>query len=157
MVFVCENNLYAEFTPQAVHTKATSIAERAAAYKMPGLSVDGNDAVAVFAAAADALDRARHGAGPTLIEALTYRFRGHHEGDPMAYRTKEEVEAWHARDPIPRFRAWLLGKGFFTEADDRRLVAEAQAEVDAATEFARRSPWPAPGEVLAIIETPDGS
>jgi len=151
VVFACENNLYAEFTPQAVHTKATAIAERAGAYKMPGVSVDGNDAVAVFAAASVALDRARHGAGPTLIEALTYRFRGHHEGDPMAYRTKEELAAWRARDPIPRFRAWLLSKGFFTETDDQRLVAEVQAEVDAATEYARQSPWPAPEEALEDV------
>jgi pyruvate dehydrogenase E1 component alpha subunit len=151
VVFACENNLYAEFTPQAVHTKATAIAERATAYKMPGVRVDGNDAVAVFAVAGAALDRARHGAGPTLIEALTYRFRGHHEGDPMTYRAKEEVEAWRTRDPIPRFRAWLLSKGFFTETDDQRLVAEAQTEVDAATEYARQSPWPAPEEALEDV------
>ena len=151
LVFVCENNLYAEFTPQAVHTKATAIAERAAAYKMAGVTVDGNDAVAVFAAAADALDRARHGAGPTLVEALTYRYRGHHEGDPMAYRTKEEVESWRQRDPIPRFQGWLLGKGFLSEADDQRLVAEVQSEVDAATEFARQGPWPAPEATLEDV------
>jgi pyruvate dehydrogenase E1 component alpha subunit len=151
LVFVCENNLYAEFTPQTVHTKATAIAERAAAYKMAGVTVDGNDAVAVFAAAADALDRARHGAGPTLVEALTYRYRGHHEGDPMAYRTKEEVESWRQRDPIPGFRGWLGGKGFLSEADDQRLVAEVQSEVDAATEFARQSPWPAPEATLEDV------
>jgi pyruvate dehydrogenase E1 component alpha subunit len=151
IVFVCENNLYAEFTPQTVHTKATSIAERASAYKMPGLTVDGNDVLAVFGTAADALDRARHGAGPTLMEALTYRYRGHHEGDPMSYRTKEELEAWRAKDPIPRFRRWLLDRGFLTEADDQRLVAEVQAEVDAATEFARQSPWPTPEETLEDV------
>lgn len=151
VVFACENNLYAEFTPQAVHTKATSIAERAGSYKMPGLSVDGNDAPAVYAAAAQAVDRARHGAGPTLIEALTYRYRGHHEGDPMAYRTREEVEAWRQKDPIPRFRAWLLTKGFLSEPEDGRLVAEVQAEVDAATEFARQSPWPAPEDALEDV------
>lgn len=148
IVFVCENNLYAEFTPQAVHTKATAIAERAQAYKMPGVSVDGNEAVAMFSTAAQAIDRARHGAGPTLIEALTYRYRGHHEGDPMAYRTKEEAEAWRQKDPIPRFRGWLMEKGFLSEADNARLVAEVQAEVDAATEFARQSPWPAPEAAL---------
>ena len=151
VVFVCENNLYAEFTPLAVHTKTTSIAERAQAYKMPGVSVDGNDAVKVFAAAARAIDRARNGAGPTLIEALTYRYRGHHEGDPMAYRTREELEMWRARDPIPRLLSWLVSKGYLTEADDQRLVAEVQAEVDDATEFARQSPWPAPEEALEDV------
>jgi pyruvate dehydrogenase E1 component alpha subunit len=151
LVFVCENNLYAEFTPQAAHTKASSIAERAAAYKMPGVAVDGNDAVAVFGAAVTATDRARAGAGPTLIEALTYRYRGHHEGDPMAYRTTEELEAWRAKDPIPRLGSWLLSRGFLTEAEDQRLFAEVQAEVDAATEFARQSPWPAPEEALEDV------
>ncbi len=151
VLFVCENNLYAEFTPQAVHTKASSVAERAAAYRMPGVRVDGNDAVAVFASAAEAIDRARTGVGPMLIEAMTYRYRGHHEGDPMAYRTKEELEAWRAKDPIPRLRAWLLSRGFLTETDDQRLVAEAQAEVDAATEFARRSPWPSPDDALGDV------
>jgi pyruvate dehydrogenase E1 component alpha subunit len=151
VLFVCENNLYAEFTPQAVHTKASSVAERAAAYRMPGVRVDGNDAVAVFASAAEAVDRARTGAGPSLIEALTYRYRGHHEGDPMAYRTKEELEAWRAKDPIPRLRAWLLSRKFLSEADDQRLVAEVRAEVDAATEFARRSPWSSPDDVLEDV------
>ncbi len=148
VLFVCENNLYAEFTPQSVHTKATSIADRASAYRMPGSTVDGNDAVAVHDAAEAAIARARAGQGPTLIEALTYRHRGHHEGDPMKYRAKEEVDAWRRKDPIPRLRAWLSGRGFLTEADDARLVAEVTREVDEATEFARRSPWPAPADTL---------
>lgn len=151
IVFACENNLYAEFTPQSLHTKATAIAERAQAYKMPGMRVDGNDVLAVFAAAAEAVDRARHGAGPTLLEALTYRYRGHHEGDPMTYRSREEVEAWRQKDPIPRFRAWLLGRGYLSETDDEHLVADVQAEVDAATEFARQSPWPAPEAALEDV------
>jgi pyruvate dehydrogenase E1 component alpha subunit len=148
VVFVCENNLYAEFTPQAVHTKAASIAERARAYAMRGVRVDGNDVPAVFAAAAAAIDAARRGEGPTLIEAMTYRWRGHHEGDPMAYRTKDELAAWRQKDAIPRFRAWLGERGFLGAADDGRLVAEVRAEVDAATEFARQSPWPAPEAAL---------
>jgi acetoin:2,6-dichlorophenolindophenol oxidoreductase subunit alpha len=143
IVFVCENNLYAEFTPQSVHTKATSIAERAAAYRMPGVTVDGNDVLAVFDAAANAIEVARSGGGPTLIEAMTYRFRGHHEGDQMAYRTKDEAERWRARDPIPRFRSWLLEHGVVTEADEAGLVAEVQAEIEAVTTFARESAWPA--------------
>lgn len=151
VVFVCENNLYAEFTPQAVHTKASSIADRAQAYKMPGVRVDGNDPVAVFAAAGEAVDRARHGGGPTLVEALTYRYCGHHEGDQMAYRPKEEVDAWRAKDPIPRMKAWLLSKGFLSEADDAHLIAAVQAEVDAATAFARASSWPAPEAALEDV------
>ncbi len=148
VVFVCENNLYAEFTPQSVHTRAGSIAERARAYGMPGLRVDGNDVPALWTAAAEAVERARSGGGPTLLEAMTYRYRGHHEGDPMAYRQKAEMEEWRAKDAIPRFRDWLLGRGDLTASQDEALQAAAQAEVDAATEFARRSPWPAPEAAL---------
>ena len=150
-VFVCENNGYAEFTAQTVHTKATSIAERAAAYGMTGVTVDGNDALALFGAAAGAIERARSGGGPSLVEALTYRTRGHHEGDATAYRTKAELEAWRAKDPIPRLRAWLLGQRFLTEADDQRLVEEVQAAVEAATAFARESPLPAPEDALEDV------
>ena len=148
VVFVCENNLYAEFTPLAVHTRTTSIAERAAGYRMAGVVVDGNDAVAVLAAATRAVDLARIGGGPSLVEALTYRWRGHHEGDPMTYRSREEQAAWRAKDPIRRFRTWLGQHAGLDAAQDERLVAEVQAEVDAATAFARESPWPAPAAAL---------
>ncbi|MBI2217136.1 MAG: thiamine pyrophosphate-dependent dehydrogenase E1 component subunit alpha [Candidatus Rokubacteria bacterium] len=151
VVFVCENNLYAEFTPQAVHTKGTSIAARAAAYGMRGVQVDGNDVPALFDAAAEAVDAARSGAGPTLLEAMTYRWRGHHEGDPMAYRAKDELEAWRAKDAIPRFRAWLVERGMLAADEDERLVGAVAAEVDDATEFARRSPWPAPEAALEDV------
>ena len=151
VVFVCENNLYAEFTPQSVHTKGGVIAERARGYGMRGLRVDGNDVPAVFAAAAEAVELARGGQGPTLIEAMTYRFRGHHEGDPMAYRQKAELEEWRAKDAIPRFRGWLGDRGWLTDAENARLEAEVQAEVDAATEFARQSPWPAPEAALEDV------
>jgi pyruvate dehydrogenase E1 component alpha subunit len=151
VVFVCENNLYAEFTPIAVHTKATSIAERASAYRMRGATVDGNDVPALFAAAATAIDLARNGAGPTLLEAMTYRWRGHHEGDAMSYRSKDEMAAWRDKDAIPRFRAWCVQRGVVTAAEDERLVAEVGAEVERATEFARRSPWPAPEAALEDV------
>ncbi len=152
VVFVCENNLYAEFTPQSVHTRAPAIAERAAAYGMRGVRVDGNEVPALFPAAAEAIDGARHGAGPALVEAVTYRWRGHHEGDPMTYRPREEAEAWRARDPIHRFRGWLRERGLLSEEDDARLAAEIQAEIDAATEFARRSPWPPAAAALEDVD-----
>lgn len=151
VVFVCENNLYAEFTPQAVHARVSRIADRAPAYGMPGVTVDGNDVPALFAAAASAIDVARSGAGPTLLEAMTYRYRGHHEGDPMSYRPREELEAWRARDPIPRFRAWLGQRGWLADEEEARLAAEVQAEVDRATEFARSSPWPEPTAALEDV------
>jgi TPP-dependent pyruvate/acetoin dehydrogenase alpha subunit len=148
VVFVCENNLYAEYTPQSVHTKGTSIAARAAGYGMRGVRVDGNDVLAVFAAAAAAIAAARAGKGPTLIEAMTYRWRGHNEGDRMTYRTKDEVNVWRERDAIPRFRAWLGARGYLDAGEETRLVADVRAEVDAAAEFARQSPWPAPEAAL---------
>lgn len=151
VLFVCENNLYAEFTPQAAQAKVHLIAERASAYGMAGVSIDGNDARVVYEAAVDAVDRARAGAGPTLIEALTYRWRGHHEGDTMFYRTKDEFDAWRAKDPIPRLREWLIAAGLLTSEAEGALVAEVQVEVNAATEFARQSPWPAPEAALEDV------
>ena len=148
IVFVCENNLYAEYTPQSVHTKGASIAARASGYGMRGVRVDGNDVPAVFAAAAGAIDSARRGEGPTLLEAMTYRWRGHNEGDRMAYRTRDEVTAWREKDAIPRFRAWLEAVGYLDAQGDERLVAGVRTKVEAATEFARQSPWPAPGTAL---------
>jgi pyruvate dehydrogenase E1 component alpha subunit len=151
VVFVCENNLYAALTPQSVHTKGTVIADRAAGYAMRGVRVDGNDVLAVFAAASAAVDLARAGAGPTLIEAMTYRWHGHHEGDRMTYRTKDEMNAWREKDPIPRFRAWLDARDYLTAAEDAQLVADVKAEIKAATEFARQSPWPAPEAALEDV------
>ena len=151
IVFVCENNLYAALTPQSVHTKGMAIAERAAGYGMRGVRIDGNDVLAVFRTVGAAIDAARRGEGPTLIEAMTYRWHGHHEGDRMTYRTKEEMAAWREKDAIPRFRVWLGSRGYLDRAEDERLVAEVRAEVDRATEFARKSPWPAPEAALEDV------
>jgi TPP-dependent pyruvate/acetoin dehydrogenase alpha subunit len=151
VVFVCENNLYAEFTPRSVHSKVAAVADRAGGYGMPGVTVDGNDAVAVYATAGEAIERARAGAGPMLIEALTYRYRGHHEGDPMHYRSREELDAWRARDPLPRLGAWLRDRGWLDEAEEAEVVQEVRREVDTATEFARQSPWPATEDGLEDV------
>jgi pyruvate dehydrogenase E1 component alpha subunit len=151
VVFVCENNLYAALTPQSVHTKGTVIADRAAGYGMRGVRVDGNDVLAVFAAAAAAIDAARRGGGPTLIEAMTYRWHGHHEGDRMTYRTKDEMNSWREKDPIPRFHDWLETRGYLSAADDEQLRGAVRAEIEAATEFARQSPWPAPEAALEDV------
>jgi pyruvate dehydrogenase E1 component alpha subunit len=148
VVFVCENNGYAEYTPQSVHTKGAAISARAAGYGMRGVRVDGNDVPALFGVAAAAIEAARAGQGPTLLEATTYRWRGHNEGDRMTYRTKDEVAAWREKDAIPRFRAWLEARGYLDAGEEARLVAGVRAEVDEATEFARQSPWPAPEAVL---------
>jgi TPP-dependent pyruvate/acetoin dehydrogenase alpha subunit len=151
VVFVCENNQYAEFTPLSAHTKVTAIAARAASYGMPGAAVDGNDAVAVHDVTVGAVARARAGGGPTLLEAVTYRQRGHHEGDAMAYRPPGEAESWRARDPIVGLRAWLDARGWLDDAEATRIEGEVQAEVDAATDFARRSPWPEPTAALEDV------
>ncbi len=144
-VFICENNLYATATPLASATLNTEIATKAAAYGIPGVAVDGNDVVAVWQVMQEAIRRARSGAGPTLIEAKTYRTVGHHEGDPVTgtYRTQAEVDAWAARDPIATFRARLTGD-FACASDDELAAIDARIEkvVQDALAFARQSPEP---------------
>lgn len=144
-IFVCENNLYATATPLAEITLNPEIATRAAAYGMPGIAVDGNDVLAVWMVMADAMDRARKGGGPTLIEAKTYRTVGHHEGDPVAgtYRTQDEIDAWIKRDPIDTFRRRLIEE--FRVASAQQLAAfdeRIDGIVQEALEFARQSPIP---------------
>jgi TPP-dependent pyruvate/acetoin dehydrogenase alpha subunit len=143
VVFVCENNLYAEFTPMADATAGANIAGRAAAYAMPSAVVDGNDLWAVRAAAGEAVDRARGGDGPTLLECQTYRHYGHSKSDPAPYRTKEEVDRWLQRDPIVRARERLAGEGLATERIS--AVEEAtRAELAQAVENALAAPYPDP-------------
>jgi TPP-dependent pyruvate/acetoin dehydrogenase alpha subunit len=143
VLFVCENNQYAESTPREVHQKVKDIATRAMAYDIPGVVVDGMDATAVFAAAGQAIRRAREGGGPTLIEAKTYRFMGHYVGDTgAAYRDAAEVERWKQRDPIPLFRGTLLEERQVPAADLARIEAEVQPEIAEAVTFAEQSPEP---------------
>ena len=141
VVFVCENNLYATETPFSKVTKNTSVASRAAAYGIPGVEVDGNDVLAVYHAAGEAIKRARAGSGPTLIECKTYRPLGHFEGDPgIGYRTKEEIAEWKKKDPIARLRAALIDGAVATVEELGAVDAEVEAEVQDAYEFARSSP-----------------
>jgi TPP-dependent pyruvate/acetoin dehydrogenase alpha subunit len=148
VVFVCENNGYAEATTFAYHCSVSDIATRAQGYGIPGVIVDGLDALAMFAAAGEAIDRARRGDGPTLIEAKTYRFYGHEEGDAATYRTAEEVAAHRARDPLTTLAAYLTGNGIATEADIERMAAAATATVDAAYAAGAAAPWPDAAETL---------
>jgi acetoin:2,6-dichlorophenolindophenol oxidoreductase subunit alpha len=143
VVFVCENNLYAEFTPMAQATAGADIAGRAQGYGIPSAVVDGNDVWAVSEAAAEAVDRARTGSGPTLLECRTYRHYGHSKGDPAPYRSKEEVEEWLERDPLGLARDRLLRDGI----SEAQLVAAEQAvtaQIDAAIENALAAPYPDP-------------
>ena len=151
VVFVCENNLYATATPLTMATKNTNIASKAAAYGIPGVRVDGNDVVAVWRAAGEAVRRARAGEGPTLIESLTYRHGGHQEGDPVIgwCRTQEEWDAWMKRCPIVNFRKWLLESSNAAESDLTTIESEVEAEIQAAADFARKSPQPDPATATA--------
>jgi 2-oxoisovalerate dehydrogenase E1 component len=144
VIFVCENNLYATEVAFADATRNPDVASRGAAYGLPGVCVDGNDVLAVHAAAGEAVRRARAGEGPTLLECRTYRTRSHAEGMRDAgYRTREEVEAWKARDPLAHLRAQLLAADPSAAALET-IEAEVTAECAEAVEFARNSPWPDP-------------
>jgi len=152
VVFVCENNQYAISVPVWRSTSVRDIAARAASYSMPGLIVDGNDVVAVYKAAKWATERARRGEGPSLIEAKTYRWLGHHVGDPgTAYRSREEVEAWRARCPIKRLRERLLKNGVASEEELADIEARVEDEVRKAMEFALSSPYPSPDELYEFV------
>lgn len=142
VVFVCQNNGYGEHTRYEVATSAARISDRAAGYRMPGMTVDGNDPLAMYAAAKEAVDRARAGQGPTLLEAVTFRFFGHVFGDADAYMKKGEKDAAMARDPVPAFRAWLVQNGHAGEAQLAALEGAIEKEIDAAVDFALSSPTP---------------
>jgi acetoin:2,6-dichlorophenolindophenol oxidoreductase subunit alpha len=151
VVFVCENNGYAEATPFTYHCSATDVAARAQGYSIPGVVVDGLDVLAMFEVVGEAVARARRGDGPSLIEAKTYRFYGHEEGDTATYRTPEEVAAHRERDPITALGRHLTENGIATEADLERMRSEAQATVDAAYTAAAAAPWPDPSETLEDV------
>jgi pyruvate dehydrogenase E1 component alpha subunit len=151
VLFVCENNLYAMGTRQTRVMLVNDIAERAAAYGIPGVSIDGNDVTAVYEAAQAAVRRARRGGGPTLIECKTYRHKGHSRWDPATYRSKEEVEDWLAKDPIDRLRRQLVALKAFSAEDIAQIQEEVAESVDAAVKFAIHSGYPATGEALADI------
>lgn len=151
VIFACENNLYAMGTRQSLVMAIENIADRASAYGIPGVAVDGNDVLAVYEATVKAVERARKGEGPTLIECKTYRHRGHSRVDPARYRPKEEVEAWLAKDPIKRFRERLLQTASLTEGEIRQIEEEASAKVEEAVKFAIESPHPAPEEALEDV------
>jgi pyruvate dehydrogenase E1 component alpha subunit len=139
VIFVCQNNHWAISIPVAKQTRSKTLAQKAIAYGIPGIQVDGNDILAVYAAAQEAVDRARAGQGPTLIECVTYRMTMHTTADdPKRYRTEEEVEKWRERDPIVRYQKYLVDKGFLSEdkitAIESEVLEEIQAAVDGAEE-----------------------
>lgn len=147
VVFVCENNQYAISTKPETSANIKDLAERAVAYGIPGVVVDGNDPVAVYRGVAVAVRRARAGEGPSLVEAKTYRLRGHYEGDPQAYREKAEVEAQASHDPLLRIRARLLTEGLAEEAGLAMLEDGVRNAVREAAERARQAPKASPASL----------
>lgn len=150
VIYVCENNLYATSVAVWRSTAVPDIGVRGSAYRIPGLTVDGNRVDEVYAAAAEAVSRARAGHGPTLLECKTYRIRGHFEGDDSLYRTKEEVAEARQRDPIDYWKEKLVAEGVLTEDAFALIEQEAEAEVAEAAAFADASPFPAPEEALVL-------
>ncbi|HEX9114730.1 MAG TPA: thiamine pyrophosphate-dependent dehydrogenase E1 component subunit alpha [Anaerolineae bacterium] len=147
VVFVCENNLYAASTPYRATFKIAGVAQRASAYGMPGATVDGNDVLAVYQAAAEAVDRARAGNGPTLLECMTYRQCGHSRSDPRGYRSRAEETEWLQRDPIPRFRSWLLAQTVIGSDGLQQLEDSVAAQIQEAIAYADASPLPQPADI----------
>ncbi len=147
VIFVCQNNRYAEHTAFSKGTSVEHVADRAASYRIPGVTVDGNDPLAVYAAAKTAIERARGGGGPTLIEAVTFRFNGHLIGDMGEYIPKAEYQAALAADPYPKYRQWLIDNGHAGGTDLDALEAEVKTEVDEAVKFAFDSPLTDPSEI----------
>ncbi len=157
VVYVCENNLYMEYTPiRSVTAVEHPAADRSAGYGLERIVIDGNDPDVVYATATVAIEKARRGDGPSLIEALTYRHGGHSRADPAKYRPEEEVKAWLARDPLPMYRARLLGAGV-AEEDLDRVDAEITEAVDRATEEAKAAPEPNPDQVEANMWADGGA
>jgi len=142
MIFVCENNLYGEALPFSKSTATEHISERAKGYGIEGITVDGNDVLAVFETAGRFIEKARNGEGPSLLEVITYRIRGHYEGDPQNYRTREEVNTWRKKCPIVRFRKYLLEKASCTEDELIVIDQEVESTIQKAREWALDQPIP---------------
>jgi acetoin:2,6-dichlorophenolindophenol oxidoreductase subunit alpha len=151
VVYVCENNGFAESTPAAYATSVPEIAVRAAAYSMPGVTVEGSDAIAVYEAARHAVGRARSGEGPTLLEVRTYRFMGHFEGDPDRYRDDTDRELARTMDALDSLRDQLVSDGIESDESLEQLRAEIEAAVSDAVAFAKASPFPDPAEIERYV------
>lgn len=151
MIFFCESNQYAELSHRSAHLKVDTIAKRAAGYGMPGVTVDGNDVLEVLRVTSEAVERARAGKGPTLIDAVTCRLHGHYEGDPQVYRVAGDIDEWKKNDPIALFEAKLVKEGILDEKSKAAAVAEIDRTITSAVEFAEKSPYPAAEEALDLV------
>ena len=152
VVYVCENNQYAQWTPQSEVTLVTDISAMSAAYGIPGVQVNGMDVLEVYEAAGEAIARARRGEGPTLLECKTYRFHGHNFGDPQQYRTREEIAEWaERRDPIKRLATFMKEASMLTDEQEQAIQKRVAAEIQEAVRFAEDSPYPAPDELYKDV------
>jgi 2-oxoisovalerate dehydrogenase E1 component alpha subunit len=152
VIFVCENNQYAISVPASKQAAITDLSIRAQGYGFPGVTVDGNDVLAVYSAAKEAVERARNGGGPTFIEAKTYRFVPHtSDDDDSRYRSREEVEEWEKKGPLVRFRSWLEESDVASRSEVEKIEAAAMAEIDAATEYAEAAPTPDPATAMRHV------
>ena len=157
VVFICENNLYGISVSQKQHQAIQDISIRSVAYNMPGITIDGNDVLAVYEESGKAIQRARAGEGPTLVECKTYRWRGHHEGDINQggrYRTMEEVQEWMKKCPIKRFGEKLVREGVLDNKQIEQIYQDIGKKVDEAVEFANQSPFPDPKDLYEDVYVP---
>jgi pyruvate dehydrogenase E1 component alpha subunit len=151
-IFLCQNNQFAISVPRNIQTASKTIAQKAIAYGFDGVQIDGNDLFAVLSVAKEAVEKARNGGGPTLIECVTYRFGPHTTADdPTRYRTQEEVEPWKPLDPLVRLRLYLKGKGLWDEEVEKGLVEDAQKEIERAVIEAESVPTPSVEEIFQFV------
>jgi pyruvate dehydrogenase E1 component alpha subunit len=154
IIFICENNHYGWSLHISKQMAIDDIADRAQGYGFPGVVVDGNDVIDVYEKTQTAIQRARAGEGPTLLECKTYRWRGHSEREAMEYRPPEEIEAWKAKCPIKRLSRKLMDDGALTEAEIEQIDQEVLEEIQAAVEYAEQAPLPEPHETLEDVYAP---
>ncbi|MFQ5903703.1 MAG: thiamine pyrophosphate-dependent dehydrogenase E1 component subunit alpha, partial [Candidatus Binatia bacterium] len=151
VVFICQNNFYAESVHVRMQTAVENLSDKAGAYGFPGVSIDGNDVEQVYHACKKAFERARNGGGPTLIECKTYRWYGHSDIDLASYRPQEEVEEWIRRDPVPRFERYLFEQGVLTEEKKTQIQQQIENEIEDAVDYAESSPRPDAEDVLKDV------
>ncbi len=151
VIFVCENNGYAEFTPLSAHTKIERLAQHAKTYGIPASTVDGNDLLAVRRAMSKAVEHCRKGQGPVFVECLTHRMRGHYEGDPAKYRELSQLTEWKKKDPIARVSRLLKSKKIISDKELEDLENDARARAEKAAAFSLSSPWPSNEEVATQV------
>lgn len=151
VVFICENNMYAESTPSSYHCAAGEICTRAAGYDIPGLAIDGTDVFAVFEASRETIARARRGEGPSLVEARAFRYYGHFLGDAQTYKTEKEFESYKVRDPLTTFRKRVLEHNLLSESELAKIDESVKGAIEEAVRFGEESTYPSPGECLSDV------